>query len=306
MNSEKSNISIRYQERKVDVLIEEIVISSLILAGLYILLSVGFSLIVGVAQIINFAHGALYVISAYLIYSLLPLGHGVAIIITLAVAPLLGLLIYRVFIGPLREKGARAALVTIALALIFQEILKLVFGPQIISIPNVLSGYSTIMGVNVTNQKILALVVALVSAIGLWIFIKRTKRGKAIQAVAQNMDVARLVGINIRSVLMTSMGISVLLAAIAAILFAPTWSVSPADWAILFRAFPVIILGGQGSIKGSIVASFVLAFTETTVIFTLGGGNTVQIVSFALMLTVIFFRPAGLFGKSRTGGRQWN
>jgi branched-chain amino acid transport system permease protein len=288
----------------VETLIEEILISSLILSGLYILLSVGFSLISGVAQIINFSHGALYVISAYLIYSLLPLGHGMAIIISLITTPLLGLLIYRVFIGPLREKGARAALVTIALALIIQEILKLIFGPQIISIPNIVSGYTTIIGVNVTNQKILAFVVALVSSLVLLIFIKRTKRGKAIQAVAQNMDVARLVGINIRAVLMTSMGISVFLAGIAAVLFAPTWSVSPSDWGILFRAFPVIILGGLGSLKGSIVASFILGFTENIVIFTMEGGNTVQIVSFFLMLAVIFIRPRGLFGK-RTGEREW-
>jgi branched-chain amino acid transport system permease protein len=285
-------------------LIEEIIISSLILAGLYILLSVGFSLIAGVARILNFAHGSLYLISAYLIYSLLPLGHGIAIIITLIATPLLGLLIYRLFIGPLREKGARAVLVTFALALFFQEVLKLIFGPQIISIPNIVSGYSTIIGVNVTNQKILSFVVALISVSLLWLFIRRTKRGKAIRAVTQNMDVARLVGINIRAVLMTSMGLSVLLAGIAAVLFAPTWSVSPSDWTILFRAFPVIVLGGIGSIKGSAVASFLLAFTETTVIFTLGGGNLVKIVSFFLMLMVIFIRPTGLFGKS-TGDQQW-
>lgn len=277
------------------------IISSFILAGLYILLSVGFSLIVGVAQILNFAHGALYIISAYLIYALLPLGHGIAMIIALIATPLLGLVVYRVFIGPLREKGARAALVTIALALIIQEILKLIFGPQIISIPNIVSGYSIIIGVPVTNQKLLSLVVALVSVLLLWIFIRKTKQGKAIQAVTQNMDVARLVGVNIRRVLMTSMGISVLLAAIAALLFAPTWSVSPSDWAIVFRAFPVIILGGMGSIKGSVVASFLLAFTETTVIFYFGGGNLVQIVSFCLMLTVIFLRPRGLFGKGSGG-----
>ena len=282
-------------------LIEEIIISSMVLAGLYILLSVGFSLIVGVAQILNFAHGALYLIAAYLVYSLLPLGLGIALIITLIVTPLLGMAIYRVFIGPLREKGARAALVTVALALIIQEILKLVFGPQIISIPNTVSGYSTIIGVNVVNQKLLSLVVALVSVSILWIFLKKTKHGKAIVAVTQNMDVARLVGINIRRVLMTTMGISVLLAAVAAILFAPTWSVSPSDWAIIFRVFPVIILGGMGSMKGSVVASFVLAFTENIIIFTVGGGNLVQIVTFVIMLTVIFLRPTGLFGKN-TGG----
>jgi len=279
-------------------LIEEILISSLILGGLYCLLSIGFSLIAGVARIMNFAHGAFYMITAYLIYTLLPISLGPAIIISLVIVVLLGLLIYRVLIGPMREKGARVALVTIALALIFQESIKLIYGPQIKSIPLLISGTTSILGVIVTNQKLLSLVVAIVIVSILWILIRRTKRGKAIQAVTQNMDVARLVGINVRSVLMTSMGISVLLAGIAAVLFAPTWAVSPMDWTILFRAFPVIILGGIGSIKGSFVAAFLLAFVEKTVEFTLGGGNIVTIASFALMLTVIFIRPAGLFGKS--------
>ena len=285
----------------VEKLIAEIIISSLVLAGLYILLSVGFSLIVGVAQILNFAHGAFYIIAAYWVYSLLPLGYEFGVIGALVLTPLLGLVVYRVFIGPLREKGARAALVTVALALIIQEILKLIFGPQIVSIPNTVSGNSAILGVPVTNQKLLSFVVALVSVSILWLFLRRTKQGKAIRAVTQNMDVARLVGVNIRRVLMTCMGISVLLGAIAAICFAPTWSVSPSGWDIIFRAFPVIILGGMGSIKGSVVASFILAFTETTVIFTCGGGNLVSIVSFLLMITVIFLRPTGLFGKAKGG-----
>ena len=285
-------------------MIEEIVISSLILGGLYSLLSIGFSLISGVARIMNFAHGAFYLITAYLIYTLLPLGLGIAIIISLIIAIFLGLLIYRVLIGPLREKEARVALVTIALALIFQETIKLIYGPQIISIPILISGTTSVWGVIVTNQKLLALGVAIVSVLFLWILIRRTKRGKAIQAVAQNMDVARLVGINIGSVLMTSMAISILLAGIAAVLFAPTWSVSPTEWTILFRAFPVIILGGIGSIKGTFVAAFILATVEKVVEFTLGGGNIVQIATFALMIAVIFLRPQGLFGKSR-GERRW-
>ena len=287
--------------RIVETLIVEIIITALVLSGLYILLSVGFSLIVGVAQILNFAHGALYLIAAYWMVFILSLGYEIAVITALAVTPLLSLVIYRVFIGPLREKGARAALVTVALALIVQEVLKLIFGPQIQSLPNMVSGYSTILGVPVTNQKLLSVVVAYVSVSILWLFLKKTKQGNAIRAVTQNMDVARLVGVNIRRVLMTCMGISALLAALAAVFFAPTWAVSPTGWDIIFRAFPIIILGGMGSIKGSVVASIIFAFTETTIIFTYGGGNLVSIVSFLLMLTVIFFRPTGLFGKSKGG-----
>ena len=279
-------------------MIEEIIVSGLILGGLYSLLSIGFSLIYGVARTLNLAHGALYLLSAYLIYSLLPLGLGLAIIISLVLIVLIGLVIYRLFIGPLREKESRAVVVTFALALVIQESIKLIFGPEIKSIPNLITGFSTVLGVRVVNQKLLALVIALVITTALWFFIQRTKPGKAIRAVTQNMEVARLVGINIRRVLMMSMGISVLLAGFAAVLFAPVYFIEPTGWTILFAAFPAVILGGLGSIKGSFVAAFILAFSEKIVEFTVGGGYIVSIVTFAILIATLFIRPTGLFGKS--------
>ena len=279
-------------------LIEEIIISGLILGGLYCLMSIGFSLIKGVAGVMNLAHGALYMLTAYIIYSLLPLGLGLAIIISLITIVIISLIIYNLLIGPLREKESRAAIVTLALALILQESVKLIWGPEIKSIPYITTGYVTIIGVRVVNQKLLALVVAVILASILWIFIKRTKQGKAIRAVSQNMEVAKLVGINIKRVFMMSMAISVLLAGFAAVLFAPIHYVSPSSWTILFSAFPVIVLGGLGSIKGSFVAAFIIAFIEKIIEFTVvGAGYLVPVATFVIMLIVLFIRPSGLFGK---------
>jgi len=283
----------------VEKLIPEIIISGLILGGLYCLLSLGFSLICGVARVMNLAHGALYMLTAYLIYSLLSLGLGTAIIISLILIILVSLVIYQLLIGPLREKESRAAIVTLALALIFQESVKLIWGPEFKSIPYIITGYVTILGVRVVNQKLLSLVVAIVLVSVLWLFIRQTKPGKAIRAVAQNMEVARLVGINIKRVFMLSMGISALLAGFAAVLFAPVYVVSPSSWTILFSAFPVIVLGGLGSLKGSVIAAFSIAFVEKTIEFSpLGGGYIVQTVTFAILLATLFIRPTGLFGKS--------
>ena len=273
-------------------------ISALILGGLYALLSLGFSLIVGVARIMNFAHGALYMLAAYIIWSGLSFGLGLSIVSSLFFTVLIGLVIYKLLIGPLREKGIEAALVTFAAALIFQELVKLIWGPDYKSIPSVVSGYVTILGVRVVNQKILALAVAIVLVSVLFLFIKQTKTGKATRAVAQNLEVARLVGINVSRVLMVSMGISVLLAGLAAVFFAPLSVVSPVDWTVLFQFFPVVVLGGLGSLKGSLVASFFIAFIEKIVEFTIGGGYLVQTVTFVIMIVILFVRPAGLFGKS--------
>ena len=248
----------------------------------------------------NLAHGVLYMLTAYMIYSITgsALGLGPAIIISLIVIVIVSLAIYQLLIGPLREKGNRAAIVTLALALVFQESVKLIFGPEIKSTPNLVNGYLFILGVRETYQKVLSLVVALTLVLILWMFIKYTKQGKAIRAVAQNMEVARLVGVNIKRTFMLSMGISALLAGFAAVLFAPTNYVSPSSWTILFSSFPVIVLGGLGSIKGSFVAAFIIAFIEKAIEFTVvGAGYLVPTVTFAIMLIVLLIKPTGLFGK---------
>ncbi len=294
----KSNKTNAERKERGERMIEEIAIGGLILGGLYALMALGFSLILGVARIMNLAHGAFYMLTAYVIYSFLSLGLGIAIVISLVSIVLVSLVVYKVLIGPMREKEAEAALVTLALALVFQECVKLIWGPEFKSIPYVVSGYVTLLGVRVVNQKLLALAVAIVLVLVLWLFIKRTKPGKAIRAVAQNIEVARLVGINITGVLMMSMGISALLAGFAAVLFAPLDVMSPTQWTVLLQAFPVIVLGGLGSLKGSVFAAFIIAFIEKIIEFTLGGGYLMQTVTFVIMLIILLIRPTGMFGKS--------
>jgi len=279
-------------------LIEEILIGGLILGGEYALLALGFSLISGVARIMNFALGALYMLTAYIIYSALSLGYGTAIIISLITIIVISLVVYKVLVGPLREKEAEAALVTLALAMLIQELVKLIWGPDYKSIPNDIEGTVVLLGVKVSDQRVLALLVTIFLFVALSLFIKRTKTGKAIRAVSQNIDVARLVGINVSRILMISMGISALLAGLAAVFFVPlAGAFSPTDWAILFQAFPAIVLGGLGSLKGSVVGSFIIAYIETIVAFTLGGGYLMQTVTFVIMLSVLLIKPSGLFGK---------
>jgi branched-chain amino acid transport system permease protein len=278
-------------------LIEEILISGLILTGLYSLLSFGFALITGVARVFNLAHGSLYMLCAYFIYYLSFMGLGTSIVISLILTIIAGAIIYQFFINPLKKKNFSAAVVTLSLALFIQALVSIVCGPQHKSLPYVINGYSIILGVRVVHQKLLTLIVSLILVVLLELFINRTRIGKSIKAVAQNMDVAKLVGINTRNTFMISMGISALLAGIAAVLFAPVYSVWPTSWTILFRIFPVMVLGGLGSLKGALVGSFVIAFTEKIIDFTIGGGYLSETVTFAIMLIIILVRPNGIFGK---------
>jgi branched-chain amino acid transport system permease protein len=279
-------------------MIEEILVNTFILGGLYCLLALGFSLVFGVAKVMNLAHGGFYMLTAYFIYSLLFAGLEIAIPISLILILITSFIVYKLLIEPMQAKGMRAAVVTLGLALMLQEGVKLVFGPEFKSISYIITGYVTILGVRIVSQKLLAAITAIVLVAVLYIFVRRTKQGKAIRAVAQNIEVARLVGINVSRVVMMSMGISALLAGVAAILFAPVYIVSPLEWSILFRAFPVIILGGLGSLRGMLVASFVIAGIEKIVEFTIGGGYIVPTITFSLMLIILLVRPSGLFGHA--------
>ena len=279
-------------------MIEEILVNTFILGGLYCLLALGFSLVFGVAKVMNLAHGGFYMLTAYFIYSLLFAGLEIAIPISLILILITSFIVYKLLIEPMQAKEMRAAVVTLGLALMLQEGVKLVFGPEFKSISYIITGYVTILGVRIVSQKLLAAITAIVLVAVLYIFVRRTKQGKAIRAVAQNIEVARLVGINVSRVVMMSMGISALLAGVAAILFAPVYIVSPVQWSILFRAFPVIILGGLGSLRGMLVASFVIAGIEKIVEFTIGGGYIVPTITFSLMLIILLVRPSGLFGHT--------
>jgi len=279
-------------------MIEQILVSTFILGGLYCLLALGFSLIFGVAKVLNFAHGAFYMLTAYFIYSLLFAGLQIAIPISLILIVITSFIVYELLIKPMHEKEMRAAVVTLGLVLVLQEGVKLVYGPEFKSIPYIITGYVTILGVRIVSQKLLAAITAIVLVAALYMFIRRTKQGKAIRAVAQNMEVARLVGINVSRVVMMTMGISALLAGVAAVLFAPVYIVSPTEWSILFRAFPVIILGGLGSLRGMLAASFLIAGIEKIVEYTIGGGYIVPTITFSLMLIILLVRPSGLFGHT--------
>ena len=279
-------------------MIEQILIYTFILGGLYCLLALGFSLIFGVAKVMNFAHGAFYMLTAYFIYSLLFAGLEIAIPISLILIVITSSIVYELLIKPMHEKEMRAAVVTLGLVLVLQEGVKLFYGPGVKSIPYIITGYVTILGVRIVSQKLLATITAIVLVAALYMFIRRTKQGKAIRAVAQNMEVARLVGINVSRVVMMTMGISALLAGVAAVLFAPVYIVSPTEWSILFRAFPVIILGGLGSLRGMLAASFLIAGIEKIVEYTIGGGYIVPTITFSLMLVILLVRPSGLFGHT--------
>jgi len=282
---------------------EGILINGLVLGGTYALLAVGFALIFGVARIINLAHTSFYMMGAYFLYYFgqridLPL--GVSILLAILVTTTLGLLTYQLFIARVREHHVTVLLITVALALAAQEAMIDRFGGQYFGIQSFISGYWDISGVKVTYQQILIMGTVAVVLLLIWILLWRTRLGIGIRASAQDAEVANLMGINVPRTLLITMGLATTLAAIAGVLVAPTLVVEPRMWTHpMVMVMAIVVLGGLGSVKGSLIAAFIMAFVETSVVYLHPEGSFLKgSVALGVMVVILLIRPEGLFGVS--------
>jgi len=282
-------------------MLQDIFITGLVNGGVYALLAIGFSLIFGVARIVNIAHTAFYMLAAYAFYTLLVrFGMGFALAGVISVAAVVGVsvLCYKLVIEPVREHEAAVLIATIALALIFQELMLLAYGGHFLGIPSTLEGVATFMGVSIPYQRLLILVVAAVMLGGTWFTLYRTRLGLAIRATANDLEVANLMGMNVHRVAMATVAISVSLAAIAGVVVAPVFVVDPFMWlSPLVTMLAIVVLGGLGSLKGSLIGAFVIGYVEAITVFTLPAGAFLKgAVALTIMVAVLLVRPEGLFG----------
>ncbi len=284
-------------------MIEGIIITGLISSGVYALLAIGFSLIFGAARIINLTHTAFYMLAAYLIFTFtrsFDLNPVLSIIISIVAVTIIGVLVYKFVIERVQAHEATVLIVTIALAVIIQEVVLLAFGGHFRGVSSLISGYATIVGVKVTYQYLLTFGAVSIILFGTWALLMKTKLGIAIRATAQDRAIANLMGINVARIGMITMAIAVALAAIAGALVAPLFTLTPYMWLHpLVMVLAVVVLGGLGSIKGSFVGALILGFTETLVVFLVPMGAFLKgAVALAIMLVIILIRPEGLFGVS--------
>jgi len=280
---------------------ENILIYGLVASGVYALLAVGFSLIFGVARIANLSHTAFYMLAAYLIYYFATSrGLDLYLSITLAVIMVTaaGIVSYRLLIARVRQHEATTLIVTIALAVMIQEAILKGFGGQPRSVSKLISGSTEIFGVSVLNQQLLTLGAVILLLIATWAFLMKTKSGVAIRSIAQDREVANLMGIDVPRMEMLTMALSVGLAAVAGALVAPLFVLTPGMWAHpLVMILAVVVLGGLGSLKGSLIGAVILGFAENTVVFLAPSGAFLKTsVALAIMLVVILIKPEGLFG----------
>jgi len=280
---------------------QDILISGLVNSGVYALLALGFSLIFGVARIVNIAHTAFYMLAAYALYGLLVIaGLPLLLAIPLAVVAVvaLSLVCYKLVIEPVRQHESAVLIATIALALIFQESLLVAFGGSFRGIPNAVEGVVSIIGVRVSYQRLIVLVVVALTLVATWYLLNRTRLGLAIRTAANDQEIANLMGIDVSRVAMYTVGISVALAAIAGVVVAPVFVVDPLMWlAPLVTMLAIVVLGGLGSLKGSVIGAFIIGYVEAITVFAVPSGSYLKgAVALSIMIVVLLLRPEGLFG----------
>ncbi|MDD5647402.1 MAG: branched-chain amino acid ABC transporter permease [Dehalococcoidia bacterium] len=277
------------------------VIQALVTGGVYALLAVGFSLIFGVARMVNLAHTSFLMLAAYgMFYTTYRLGLDVftAILISLVATVVIGLASYKLFIDRIREHEVTVMLITLALATIFQECMVLAFGAHFREAPTLIPGFVEVLGVKISYQHLLTIAVVAVVLVAIWLLLTRTKLGIAIRATAQDTEVANLMGINVSQILLIAMGIAAALAAIAGIVVAPLWVVYPYMWMNpLVMIMAIVVLGGLGSIKGSVIGAFIIGLVEAAVVFYLPGGAFLRsAIALLVMVIILVVRPEGLYG----------
>jgi branched-chain amino acid transport system permease protein len=282
-------------------LFQDILVTGLVNGSAYALLAIGFSLVFGVARIVNIAHTAFYMLAAYCLYALLVrFGMGVVLAGAVAVAAvtLLSVVCYRLVIEPVRQHESAVLIATIALALIFQESMLRLFGGSYLGIPSAIEGMASIFGLAVPWQRLLILLVAFGVLVGTWFLLTHTRLGLAIRATANDLEVANLMGMDVHRVAMLTVAISVALAAVAGVAVAPVFVVDPFMWlAPLVTVLSIVVLGGLGSIKGSVIGALVIGYVEAITVFTLPQGAFLKgAVSLSIMVVVLLVRPEGLFG----------
>jgi branched-chain amino acid transport system permease protein len=274
----------------------------LINGSFYALLSLGLAVIFGMLNIINFTHGAQYMMGAFVAYLLLThlgISYWWALIIAPIVIGFTGILVERLFLKRLYGLDhLYGLLLTFGLALIIQGLFRNYYGSSGLPYraPNELQGGQNLGFMFLPNYRAWVVVVSLVVCLTTWFVIERTRLGSYLRAATENPTLVRAFGINVPRMITLTYGLGVALAALAGVMAAPIYNVSPLMGAdLIIVVFAVVVIGGMGSIMGAIVTGFGLGVVEgLTKVFFPEGSDT---VIFVIMAIVLLLRPAGLFGR---------
>ena len=271
------------------------------LGSIYAIIALGYTMVYGIAKMLNFAHGDVIMVGAYIILTCITRGGMspiLAVILSVVICTLLGVVIEKVAYSPLRKASSNLAVLITAIGVsyLLQNLALLIFGADaksfvaVIKVPSItlFDGELTIKGITIVT--ILACIIIMV---GLSLFVKKTKPGRAMQAVSEDRDAAQLMGVNVNATISLTFAIGSGLAAIAGLLLCQTYTGAMPG----IKAFVAAVFGGIGSIPGAMVGGILLGIIE---IFGKAyiSSQVADAIVFAVLIVVLLVKPTGLFGKN--------
>jgi len=278
-------------------------INALVVGSVYALIAMGLTMVYGVLRILHIAHAAIYALGAYAgLFSFLFFHNFlIAFLIAMVTCALAGILMQRFIYLPLLESPRIVPLIaSIGLFIFMEDLYRLVAGPYILAFPVDL-GFSGIhfLGVTLTSYQLLILMVTFILLGFVWLIIARTKIGLAWKATAQDVETAISFGVNINKIIALNFILGSALAAAAGVLIGIYYnSVYPAMGSVpAYKMLAIVVLGGLGSVTGTVVAALIIGFAETLMVGYIGFVLPRDAIAFIALILILMFRPEGLFGK---------
>jgi branched-chain amino acid transport system permease protein len=281
----------------------QLLINGLIAGAIYALVACGFSLIYSVCKFVHFAHGAVIAVSAYFLYflfSMLGLNFVFSVILSIIFTSFLGFLINQFVYKQLRKRKASNVILliaSVALLIFFESLILLLFGADVKTIGYIkISKGIEIFKAIITPLQIVIIIVSIILLISLFLFMKKTKIGKAMRAVSDNKDVAEIIGISAEKIYNWSFIIGSAIAGIAGILVGLEQNLEPTMGTnLMIKGFTAAIIGGIDSVPGAILGAFLLGFAENFGIWFLPSGYK-DAIAFIILFIFLLFRPQGILG----------
>ncbi|QKJ67344.1 branched-chain amino acid ABC transporter permease [Deefgea piscis] len=302
-----------------DIFLQQI-INGLVIGSIYALIALGYTMVYGIMQLINFAHGEVVMIGAMVTITCINflLGHHfnlsgpallmVGLLMAIPVSMVLGYTIEKVAYRPLRRAPRLAPLITaIGVSIVLQQLAMLIWGRNYRPFPAILpTEVYSIGGASITQVQVAIVVLTLLLMVGMYFLIEKTKMGRAMRATAQNPEVAKLMGVNVNHIISMTFVIGSALGAMAGVMVAANYDQAHAymGFMIGLKAFTAAVLGGIGNLGGAVLGGLLLGVIESLGAGYLGdltggvlGSNYKDILAFVVLILVLVFRPSGLMGE---------
>ena len=281
----------------------DIILNSLVLGGVFLIVAIGLNIIYGLSRVMNLAHGSLYAIGAYVSVTLISM--GVNFFVTLAIAPLavaaVGLVLERTVIAPMRKRSIVYTLIlTYGLMFFLDGLIRYVWGnePRFVRLPLFLQDTIPILGTYYPSYRLAVLVIIAGTMAGLMLFLGKTKTGITLRAASSIPEMVSCLGINMKLVHIGAFMLGCAMAGIAGVVAGPLYTVDPImGHEMLISSFVVIVIGGLGSIRGAVLAAFLIGLVQTLAEFFIT--DLAMVIVFMLMAVILAFKPRGLLGEGK-------